>query len=163
MQFDPAMLAMASGGIDDSTVEYISKIRRHFEDLRQTASELAGLLVLVATGALATANGHPMLAVALETWREANDGVRSLSPPPRAAHYHQHLVRGAELLEQAFKSIRNPLGKGDHLNETIDILKSAWQQIVFATNALPGFATVDLKQSCCAMHVKNQFAGTLTL
>ena len=38
--------------VDDATVVYILETRRYFEDLRQVASQLAGLLVLAAANRL---------------------------------------------------------------------------------------------------------------
>ena len=47
--------------LDDRTTAYILETRRPFEDLRQVASQLAGLLVLAASGAKSAAPDHPML------------------------------------------------------------------------------------------------------
>ena len=45
-------VAKAHSDVDDETVTYILATRKHFEDLRQVAAQLAGLLVLAAVGAL---------------------------------------------------------------------------------------------------------------
>ena len=47
--------------IDDETVAYILKAQKYFEDLRQVAAQLAGLLALAAAGGKSATPDHPML------------------------------------------------------------------------------------------------------
>ena len=48
--------------IDDRTTAYVIATQPVFEDLRQVAAQLAGLLVLAASGSKESAPDHPMLA-----------------------------------------------------------------------------------------------------
>ena len=50
--------------IDDRTVAYIVVVQTCFEDLKQVAGQLAGLLVLSAAGSPNAGPDHPMLALA---------------------------------------------------------------------------------------------------
>jgi hypothetical protein len=40
------------------------------------------------------------------------------------------------------------------MDEMTAALRRANQELHWATAALPGFAVVDLRQACCAMHMK---------
>ena len=51
--------ANAQANIDNETVAYILVARKHFEDLRQVAAQLAGLLVLAAAGGKSATPDHP--------------------------------------------------------------------------------------------------------
>src|SRR5690348_5584641 len=59
--------------VDDATAAYILETRKAFEDLRQVAAQLSGLLVLEAAGARSELPHHPMLAAAEELWRGASE------------------------------------------------------------------------------------------
>ena len=50
--------------IDEATATYILENQRCFEDLKQVASQLAGLLVLAASGSKEAVPDHPMLDAA---------------------------------------------------------------------------------------------------
>ena len=66
--------------VDDATAAYIVENQKCFEDLKQVASQLAGLLVLAAAGSKEAMPDHPMLDAARELFREADDAVRSARP-----------------------------------------------------------------------------------
>src|SRR5580658_5845242 len=109
-----------SADVDEQTVAYILATRKHFEDLRQVAAQLAGLLVLAAAGGKSATPDHPMLAAAEQLFRSAADGVRSARPTERAQPHHQHLLRAAEMLGGAVSRART----GIHFGIQVDpILK----------------------------------------
>src|SRR5277367_5772258 len=89
--------------VDDATATYILENQRCFEDLKQVASQLAGLLVLAATGSKEAAPDHPMLGAARELFREADDALRRASPTRRARSHHEHLARAAASIAIALK------------------------------------------------------------
>ncbi len=76
--------------IDDATAAYVAEMREPFELLRQAEAQLAGLMVLAMASGQAIA-GHPMLDLAAEAIREAEDGVRAVRVPVRARHHHLHV------------------------------------------------------------------------
>ena len=71
--------------IDDATGTYIVENKKCFEDLKQVASQLAGLLVLSAAGSKEGTPDHPVLGAARELYREASDALRRASDGPAAS------------------------------------------------------------------------------
>ncbi len=90
--------------VDDATVVYILENRRYFEDLRQVASQLAGLLVLAAAGSKESAPDHPMLTAAAQLHRDAADGLRHSRPTLRARRHHEHVLQAASHLADALSA-----------------------------------------------------------
>ena len=66
--------------VDDATAAYIVENRKCFEDLKQVASQLAGLLVLAAAGSKEAVPDHPMLGAARELYREAERCIAARRP-----------------------------------------------------------------------------------
>ncbi len=54
--------------VDDATATYIVENQRCFEDFKQVASQLAGLLVLAAAGSKEATPDHPMLLMRPRTF-----------------------------------------------------------------------------------------------
>lgn len=123
--------------IDDKTVEYILAAQTWFEDLKQVAAQLAGLLVLEAAGA---AKDHPMRLSAAQAYKSAVDGLRSARVPPRARPHHDHLVAASGKLNDALSA------KGDPLV----FLESAYAELRSASRTLPGFQMISFEHGCCA-------------
>jgi hypothetical protein len=67
--------------LDDATAAYVLETGKAFEDLRQVAAELAGLLVLEAAGARSELPQHPMLGAAEELFRGAAETTTWCRPP----------------------------------------------------------------------------------
>lgn len=125
--------------IDDQTTAYVLETQPYFEDLKQVAAQLAGLLVLEASGA---APDHPMLLTAQSAYRSAVDGLRSVRVPGSARPHHGHLVSAAQSLDQALH------GAGDRLIP----LEGAYARLRAASHALPGFQMISFDKGCCAVH-----------
>ena len=123
--------------IDDQTTAYILAVQVYFEDLKQVAAQLAGLLVLEASGA---APDHPMLASAGQAYKNAVDGLRSARVPARARRHHEHLLAAAGKLGEALR------GSGDSLAP----LEGAYAELRSASRALPGFQMISFERGCCA-------------
>ena len=124
--------------IDDQTTSYILSAQVYFEDLKQVASQLAGLLVLEAAGA---APDHPMLASAGQAYKNAADGLKSLRVPTQARAHHNHLLAAAAKLNEAL------LASGD----TLRLLEGAYAELRSASRRLPGFRMISFEQGCCAV------------
>jgi hypothetical protein len=123
--------------IDDQTTAYILAVQVYFEDLKQVAAQLAGLLVLDAAGA---ARDHPMLASAGRAYENAADGLKRVRVPARAKAHHNHLLAAAAKLDEALRT------SGD----TLRLLESAYAELRSASRALPGFQMISFEQGCCA-------------
>jgi len=145
---DPAL----SPALDDKTVAYVLEARGPFEGLRSAASQLAGLLVLVAIGS-GTAQGNPMLEMAIAAHAKAADELKAMTPTAQGAHHHLHLCLAAERLGEALKTARHSLQLDPVVSDRIHgLLKQALQDLRWASRALPGFELVNFSQGCCAMH-----------
>ena len=131
--------------LDDATAAYIVENRRCFEDLKQVASQLAGLLVLKAAGSKEAAPDHPTLAAARELFREASDVLQRACPTERALKHHAHLTRAGVSIGVALKEA----GAGLHVDRTLIPLRAGYMELERAADALPGFEKVSYARACC--------------
>jgi hypothetical protein len=122
---------------DDRTTAYVLETQPYFEDLKQVAAQLAGLLVLRESGA---AQDHAMLLSAQSTYQNAVDGLRSSRVPPRARVHHGHLLAAAQNLGLALQE------PGDKLIP----LELSYAALRAASHALPGFPMISFEKGCCA-------------
>jgi hypothetical protein len=141
------------GNVDDATAAYIAEMRDPFELLRQAEAQVAGLMVLAAASHQAIAL-HPMLDLAAEAAREAEDGVRSARVPERARHHHGHVLKALQSIQCAITAARRCIVRGDDaaIDAVIGPLRATHQNLLWAIGALPGFEVVALSQACCAQH-----------
>jgi hypothetical protein len=136
-----AMIPEPDNAIDDQTVAYILAAQTWFEDLKQVAAQLAGLLVLEAAGSKAP--DHPMLASADRAYRNAIDGLKSTRVPARARQHHDHLLSAATKLNQALHAAGDPLMH----------LEVAYAELRSASRTLPGFQMISFEQGCCGVSI----------
>jgi hypothetical protein len=148
-----APLPCPMGEVDDATAAYVAGMREPFELLRQAEAQLAGLIVLATASRQAIA-GHPMLDLAAEAMREAEEGIRAARVPARARHHHAHVLKAMRSIDAAIRAARRCLMRGDEtaIDAVLMPLRAAHQNLLWATGALPGFEVVALSQSCCAQH-----------
>ena len=141
--------------LDDKTVAYVIASQPIFEDLRQVAAQLAGLLVLSATGAKTAAPDHPMLTSAAQMFDHAADGVERVrsSVTERARPHHDGLSGAAAALRDALTATRRELGRpaaAADLDAALVPLRRGYACLQQAAGALPGFQMVAFEQGCCA-------------
>jgi hypothetical protein len=129
--------------LDDQTVAYVLATHTPFEDLKQVAAQLAGLLVLSAAGASNASCDHPLLSTAEQLHRAAEHAVRGAKVTTRARMHHHHLLLAVARLDQALSSARVA---GDPLLQ----LESAYAELRSASRALPGFEMMSFERGCCA-------------
>jgi hypothetical protein len=144
---------LPTGEIDEATAAYVAVLRDPFELLRQAEAQLAGLMVLATASGQAIA-GHPMLDLAAEATREAEDGLRAARVPAQARHHHAHVLQAMRAIQSATMAARRCLIRRDEtaIDAVLGPLREAHQHLLWATGALPGFEIVALSQSCCAQH-----------
>jgi hypothetical protein len=138
--------------IDDETVAYILPAQKYFEDLRQVAAQLAGLLVLAAAGSKSAPPDHPMLEVAKQLHKSATAGIRGLRATERASAHRDYLSRAAAALECALSSAQTHLssaGRSAEIEPILHPLQAAYAQLQLAEAALPGFEIISFDQACC--------------
>jgi hypothetical protein len=131
--------------IDDATAAYIVENQKCFEDLKQVASQLAGLLVLAAAGSKEAAPDHPMVGAAAELFREADDLLQLARPTHRARRHHEHLVRAASLIGTALQAADDYLV----IDPILIPLRAGYAELERAADALPGFEKVSYERACC--------------
>jgi hypothetical protein len=132
--------------LDDATAAYILETGKAFEDLRQVAAQLAGLLVLEAAGARSELPQHPMLPAAEELFQAAAETVRSARATARARRHHDHLMQAAADIHCALRAAR----RSQAVDPILTPLRSAYAQLEGASRELPGFEMVAFGHGCCA-------------
>jgi hypothetical protein len=140
--------------LDVTTVSYLLDMRSPFEDLRQVAAQLAGILLLAAAGSRLATLQHPMFGVASASYERAMDSIQSVTVPQRARHHHHHLMKSARLIGNALASCKSNIALTTDLDLILSSLREAWDQLKLAAAALPGFEIVAFDQACCAEHVR---------
>ncbi len=133
--------------VDDATAEYILETRKCFEDLKQVAAQIAGVLVLAACGANSATPDHPMLHAAAGLHRIAFDGVHRSRPTERARAHHHCLTQAAEALAVALAASRSTA-----ITPILVPVRAAYAHLQRAADHLPGFEMVAFEHGCCAMH-----------
>ncbi len=137
---------MNSLPVDDVTAAYILETRKCFEDLRQVAAQIAGILVLAAAGGKSATPDHPMLEAAAELHRAAFDEVRSVRPTERAWAHHRCLVQAGEALSIALSAARRM-----EIDPVLIPVRTAYAHLQRAADTLPGFEMVAFGQGCCGV------------
>ena len=138
--------------LDDKTVAYVLDTRKPFEDLRQVAAELAGLLVLAAAGSTSVTPDHPMLQSAERLFSEAADGLQRVRSTPRARDHHGHLLRASAEIRTALACARSQFTRvipAPEIDEVLTPLRAGYAHLGHASRALPGFELVSFEQGCC--------------
>jgi hypothetical protein len=136
--------------VDDTTAAYIVENQRCFEDLKQVASQLAGLLVLAAAGSKEAAPDHPTLGSARELFQEASDVLRRSRPTERALPHHTHLLRAAAAIGTAL----HEANRGLDVDRILIPLRAGYAELGRAAGALPGFEMVSYERACCGLGAK---------
>ena len=131
--------------LDDATATYILENQRCFEDLKQVASQLAGMLVLAAAGSKEAIPDHPALGAAHELFREADDALKRARPTERAQRHYENLSRAAGLIGMAL----NETDVGLNVDRVLIPLRAGYTELERAADALPGFEKVSYARACC--------------
>jgi hypothetical protein len=134
-----------SDDVDAETAAYILQTQRAFEDLRQVAAQIAGLLVLNAAGANTATPDHPLLRSAAELHRGAIDAVHLSQPTLRARVHHRCLEDASTFLAAALLAAR----EGVQIDPVLVPLRRAYERLQEGSAALPGFEMVAFSQGCC--------------
>jgi hypothetical protein len=131
--------------VDDKTAAYVAQNQRCFEDLKQVAAQLAGMLVLVAAGSKEAVPDHPALLAARELYREASDAVPRAQPTERAMRHYDHLTRAASAIGVAL----DEANRGLNVDRILTPLRAGYSELERAADSLPGFEKVSYARACC--------------
>ena len=147
-----ALCPLPSALVDDRTAAYMLESQPVFEDLRQVAAQLAGLLVLAATGSRDASPDHPMLGTAERLFTETFERFGRAQASERARLHHESLRQAAESLRHALTGARAILASphGANFDAALVPLRDSYNHLQQATRALPGFRMVAFEQGCCA-------------
>jgi hypothetical protein len=137
---------MNSLPVDDVTAAYILETRKCFEDLRQVAAQIAGILVLAAAGGKSATPDHPMLKAADDLHQAAFDELRRVRPTERARAHHRCLLQAGAALEIALWEARRM-----EVDSVLIPVHAAYAHLQRAAGALPGFEMVAFGQGCCGV------------
>jgi len=142
---------MPSDLSDDRTVAYILESQPLFEDLRQVAAQLAGLLVLAATGSRDAAPDHPMLGAAEVLFKETLERVERTRATERARPHRDSLTQAAKALGEALPATRALLAapNGADFDPVLVPIRNGYSHLQRASRVLPGFRMVAFEQGCC--------------
>jgi beta-phosphoglucomutase-like phosphatase (HAD superfamily) len=137
---------------DDRTVAYILESQPLFDDLRQVAAQLAGLLVLAATGSRDARPDHPMLVAAAHLLRETRERVEQTRATERARPHRDSLLQAANALNEAVPAARALLAATSRadFDRVLIPLRDGYSHLQQAARELPGFRMVAFEQGCCA-------------
>jgi hypothetical protein len=133
--------------IDGNTAAYVLHTRPAFEDLRQVASQVAGLLVLAASGASTAAPDHPLLTLARELHQHASDALHSASVPAPAREHHAGMLLAAGALHESLQCAAAGLLAFDRI---LIPLRRAYNHLERASRTLPGYEMVSFEHACCS-------------
>jgi len=139
--------------IDDRTTAYVLSAQPVFEDLRQVAAQVAGLLVLAATGSRESTPDHPMLAASALVLAKADDGVKCAAAlvTDSARPHHTRMAAAASSLRRALACAEAwPID----VDAVLVRLRDAYDHLQQASSVLPGFPVVSFDQACCSVRLK---------
>jgi hypothetical protein len=140
--------------LDDRTIRYVLETRPHFEDLRHAVGQVAGMLVLAAAGSKTVTQDHPLFATARATLERVSDGIGAVRPSIRAVHHHRHLIAAVGGLGLALKRAQEDMHLHGidraRVDPVLEPLKTAYRNLAWAAEALPGFELLSFDQACCA-------------
>ncbi|WP_137391953.1 hypothetical protein [Rhodoligotrophos defluvii] len=151
---DGGLRDVLSAPVGDDTAAYAIAMRQPFDQLRQAAAQVAGILALAAAGSRTASPDHPMLALARQAYEEAVDAIRSTKSPRQAAHHHRHMLRAVSFIGRALNEARATACSGGvvDVDRVLPPLRIGWQELQWTAGALPGFEVVAFNQACCAHH-----------
>jgi hypothetical protein len=142
--------------MDNGSIAYAIGMQQPFECLQSAAAQLAGVLILAATGSRSGSPDHPILAVAIGNHQQAVDGMGSVKVPAESRHRHLHVKRASSLIADAILTFRSVAArKQSNADAALVLLVRAWNELRIASLSLPGCGLVDFRQSCCAEHQKS--------
>lgn len=138
---------------DDEKMQiYVNAMLPCFEKIQESAARLAGLLVEDELVGRSTNFDNESRLIGLRARDEAQSLLGGADFRKGDAHFHHHLELAMQRLIQAWSALENQRQGLVAARDPLPALKAAWTEIQAASRILPGFDTVDFRNSCCAMH-----------
>lgn len=144
------MSVIADGPLTEGRLE----IAPHYSVLRRAIGQLGGLLLLYRTARVARIEE---IAVSLDgvdaEWREALDGLRSITPSARMHWIHAQILVAAKLIETAASLLRRSLKAGGGGVGVADAallpLQRAQRILLAVSDDRLGMGMVSYASACC--------------
>jgi hypothetical protein len=133
--------------VDDCTATYIIENQRSFENFKQVAAQLAGMLVLSAAGSKEATPDHPALLSARELFREADESLHKARPTEQARKHHEHVAKAAAMIGAALQQTEGALD----VDRILIPLRAGYSELEHAADSLPGFEKVSYARACCGV------------
>jgi len=140
---------------DEQIVAYTVATQPCFEDLKQVAAQLAGLLVLKSSGSTSAIPDHPMLKSAALVHSNAVDALRTARITPQVAKHHNHLLNTSMHLSAALKALHAGA-------DPLTALELAYDELRSASHSLPGFQMISFNHACCAREMRLSAASCIS-
>ena len=123
-----------------------------FERTQESAARLAGLLVEAELVGHTSRFDSESLHLGLMARDEAVCLLANVDVSKADAHFHHHASLALERLCQAWAALEDRRQGLIAALDPLPMLQAAWREMQAASRILPGFDTVDFRNSCCAMH-----------
>lgn len=123
-----------------------------FERTQESAARLAGLLVEAEIVGRNSRFDNESLLLGLKARDEAVCLLASIDTRQADAHFHHHASLALQRLCQAWAALEDRRQGMMAAPDPLPMLQAAWREMQAASRILPGFDTVDFRNSCCAMH-----------
>jgi hypothetical protein len=146
-----SLVRPGSGGVDRLR-RYLQRVRPAFDAAQESAARLAGLLITAEMRQSRHVLDLGSRTAGLQCLADARASLSEAAVPERAAHFHHHLSQAVALLDGAWRATEDQRAGLVAAGDPLPQLQAAWEEIKFASRAMPGFETVDFRNSCCAMH-----------
>lgn len=143
---------------------YIAAAQPCFASLQECAARLAGVLMSAEIKQTRHALDTQSLDEAENCITDAKERFATLAPAENCLHFHHHLSQALSLLTATVVSVIEKRAGSAVGHDPLPLLQKAWAELTNASRALPGFETVDFRQSCCSIHktaTPSRFLGDL--
>ncbi len=138
----------------EADLRYRTEAQQPFSSMQALATQLAGLLLLAIVSPKSPAERRDPLQALGRLLDDADDQLRSLVPrDTSASHHYRHLRAAMVALRRAHSAASDRLvllRYAGQIGECESAVKQAIAHLRHASNALSGFALVDLSQCCGA-------------
>jgi len=138
--------------LDDKRGTYIWHAQSCFEALQEVAGRIAGLLLVAEMRDASRILDTGSFEVATRLITDADRHFAMLVPALEDQHFHDHLNHGLDAIRASVTEVGKMQTGIITRVDPLTALQMGWTQLVAASRLLPGFPTVDFRQSCCAAH-----------
>jgi len=138
-------------GEERAALDYMAAAKPCFLSLQETMARLAGLLMTAELKASRSVLDTQSFAEAEVQLSQALERFGALAPDDKCRHFHHHLSKSVSHLSEAMTAAETQRAGLVGARDPLLPLQAAWRELTHASRALPGFETVDFRNSCCSL------------